>query len=180
MSDFKILDTMFWRTAMIMLGLDVNDTQNANKVRRTYPADGQPTWKIDEDVMFIRLFEKDDSYSRQLDSIYEEENDTIIKKSARTRVWSVQYTAYGPNAHSNINRIKDGVFRQDIKRILAGSSVFLIPDLPPARRAPELFAGQWWERWDLHLSFNELYGMPDEDVGRIEEVAAGIYISEGE
>jgi len=180
MSDFKALEAMFWRTAMQILGLDASDPESVNKVRRTYPADGQPTWKISEDVMFIRLFEKDDAYARQLDSIYEEENDTVIKKSARTRVWLVQYTAYGPNAHGNINKVKDGVFRQDIKRILAGSSVYLIPDLPPARRAPELFASQWWERWDLFLSFNELYRLPDEDVGRIEEVTAGIYKSGGE
>jgi len=173
---FKEIEDLFVEVTKNIFG----DTFNPDNLWLTYSIDGQPGSTPTEDNIYIRLFEKDDAYARQLDSIYEEENGTIIKKSARTRVWLVQYTAYGPNAHSNINRIKDGVFRQDIKRILAGSSVFLIPDLPLARRAPELFAGQWWERWDLFLSFNELYRLPDEDVGRIEEVTVGIYKSERE
>jgi hypothetical protein len=41
--------------------------------------------------------------------------------------------------------------------------------MPPAVQASEIFAGQWWERWNLTLTFNERYDV-SEDVGRIESV----------
>lgn len=165
--DFEALEDLFWQMTVKVLGADFPE----GNIRLTYPADGQPGWKIDEDIVFIRLFEKEDEYAKQLDSIYAAERATVIKKSARTRAWEVQYVVYGPNANTNINKIKDGVFRQDVKRLLSGSGVFLIPNLPPCRRVPELFAGQWWNRWDLSLMFNELYKLADEDVGRIESVS---------
>ncbi|WP_371378908.1 aldehyde dehydrogenase [Sporomusa aerivorans] len=173
--DFKQLEKLFWQATMQILGLDPTIPENVNKVRRTYSTDGQPAWKIDEDVVFIRLFEKEDDYTKQLDSVYEPRASTVIKQSARTRVWEVQYVAYGPVAHANINKIKDGVFRQDVKRLLSASSVFLIPNLPTCKRVPELFGGQWWNRWDTSLNFNELYRLPDEDVGRIESVSVATY-----
>ncbi len=165
--DFTKLEDLFCLISEQVLGFD----SSTGKIRLTYPTDGQPGWQIDEDIVFIRLFEQEDDYAKQIDSVYEPERGTVIKKSARTRVWEVQFVAYGPNANTNINKIKDGVFRQDVKRLLAGSSVFLIPNLPTCRRIPELYAGQWWNRWDLSLNFNELYQLPDEDVGRIESVS---------
>lgn len=165
--DFVALEDLFGDVTELIIGKDIPP----DNIRLTYPQDGQPNWAINEDIVFIRLFEKEDEYAKQLDSIYESERATVIKKSARTRVWEVQYVVYGPSANTNINKLKDGVFRQDVKRLLSGNGVFLIPDLSPCRRVPELFAGQWWNRWDLSLSFNELYSLPDEDVGRIESVS---------
>lgn len=165
--DFEALEDLFWQMTVRICGEDFPP----DKIRLTYQTDGQPGWAIDEDIVFIRLFEKEDEYAKQIDSVYEAGRATVIKKSARTRVWEVQYVVYGSNANTNINKIKDGVFRQDVKRLLSGSSVFLVPSLPPCRRVPELFAGQWWNRWDLSLTFNELYKLADEDVGRIESVS---------
>lgn len=165
--DFTALEELFWQMTSQVL----SENFPQDKIRLTYSTDGQPGWKMDEDIVFIRLFEREDEYAKQLDSIYTAERATVIKKSARTRVWEAQYVVYGPNANTNINKIKDGVFRQDIKRFLSASGVFLIPNLPPCRRVPELFAGQWWNRWDLSLAFNELYRLTDEDVGRIESVS---------
>lgn len=165
--DFTELEDLFWQMTTDILGAEFNP----DNIRLTYPIDGQPGWKIDEDIVFIRLFEREDTYDKQIDSIYKPERGTVIKKSARTRVWEVQYVVYGPMANTNSNKIKDGVFRQDVKRYLAGNGVFLVPDLPLCRRIPELFAGQWWNRWDVSLTFNELYHLDDENVGRIESVS---------
>lgn len=165
--DFVALEDLFGDMTELILGINFPP----ENIRLTYPQDGQPNWKIDEDIVFIRLFEKEDAYAKQLDSVYEAQRGSVIKKSTRTRVWEVQYVVYGPQANEHINKIKDGVFRQDVKRLLSGNGVFLIPDLSPCRRVPELFAGQWWNRWDLSLTFNELYRLADEDVGRIESVS---------
>lgn len=172
------LEDFFWQVTMQILGYDFKEFNNPDNppsfmpVRISWPTGGAPAWKISEDVVFIRLFAKDDEdYARQIDSTYEAERGTVIKKSTRTRIWELQFIGYGPSAQTAVNKIKDGVFRQDVKRLLSANSVFLIPDLPPCRRMPELFAGQWWNRWDITLTFNELYQLPDEDVGRIESVS---------
>lgn len=164
--DFAKLEDLFAEMVTTIL----KDQVASDNIRISYPTNGQSSWAIDENVVFIRLFEKEDEYAKQLDSTYISYNDTIIKKSTRTRVWEVQLVAYGPQANSNINRIKDGVFRQDVKMQLAGNNVFLIPNMPTCKRIPELFGGQWWERWDLSLNFNELYNLTDEDLGHIEIV----------
>lgn len=164
--DFKQLEDVFWQITAEVLGRDFKK----DNIRLTYPIDGQTSWEITEDIVFIRLFEKEDSYAKQLDSFYQTEYGTVIKKSARTRIWDVQFVIYGPNSHTNANKIKDGMFIQKIHCELAKNNIFLIPDLPSCRRVPELFAGQWWERWDINLSFNELYLIADEDVGHIDSV----------
>lgn len=171
------MEDLFWQVTMKILGFnpaDFSDEHNPPAfmpVRISWPQEGAPSWKIYEDVTFIRLVpHEDDDYARQIDSTYEATLGTVIKKSSRTRVLEVHFVVYGPNASINVNKIKDGVFRQDVKRVLSASSVFLIPDLPPSRRVPELYAGRWWNRWDLSLFFNEGYQLPDEDVGRIESV----------
>ena len=44
-------------------------------------------------------------------------------------------------------------------------------------QANELFAGKWWNRWDLVLNFNELYELTPDDVGRIENVSISLGIN---
>ena len=53
---------------------------------------------------------------------------------------------------------------------LAKKDIYLVPLMQTERQANEIFAGQWWERWDITLTFNERYVAVD-DVGRIEEVS---------
>lgn len=164
--NFEELEDLFWDMIAAIMGTEFN----TDNIRFSYQQDGQPGFLIDQDVIFIRLFESDDDYAKQLNNIYEG-NTTVIKKSARTRVWETQIIAYGPNANQNINKIRDAVFRQDIKRILSVKSVFLVPDMPIAKRIPEYFAGQWWNRWDQYLKWNELYELENEDLGRIDSVS---------
>ena len=100
-----------------------------------------------------------------------------MRYSARTRVWNVLFTIYGPNAYDIANQIKDGVFKQNIHDLLSKNSVFLIPNLPMITQANELFAGKWWNRWDLVLNFNELYELIPDDGGRIENVSISLGIN---
>lgn len=141
-------------------------------VRLTYGADGQPGFKHHETVVFIRLMEREDDISIQRDVVYSYDNiaDTVLKQVARTRVWESAFNVYGPNAHKIINQIKDGVLLQRVKRLTNQNNLFLIPRLAIPKRVPELFSGQWWNRWDLALTWNELYKPKTEDVGRIVEV----------
>lgn len=167
---FTAIEDVFGDMTALLLGADFP----ADHIRLTYPADGQPGWGIDENVVFLRLFELESDYAKQLDSFFVREGAAVVKKAARTIVWEVQFTVYGPQANEIVNKIKDGVFRQDAKRQLAENGVFLIPNLPPCKRVPELFAGQWWNRWDLSLQFNQLHRLADEDAGSIESASISV------
>ncbi len=168
--EYEKLQDLFWDVSLL-LARDLLTEPADQHIRWKYPTNGQPDWKIDDNILFLFLSEQEDDYGKQVDTTREEENGSVTLKRTRTRVWSLLLTAYGPKACEIVNRIKDGVFRQDAKKLLADGSVFLVPDLPACQNAPELYAGKWWNRWDLTLHFNELYSLPDEDAGHIDSVA---------
>lgn len=140
-------------------------------IRLTYPLDKPPECDAEQNIIFLRLLEQESEYSQQLDTSYITIANTLVKHTTRTRVWEVQFAVYGPQAHTNITQIKDGVFRQDVKQLLSANNVFLVPDMPYSRRITEQTVAANLNRWDISLSFNELYTLPDEAVGHIEQVS---------
>nr|DAR86842.1 MAG TPA: hypothetical protein [Caudoviricetes sp.] len=142
-------------------------------IRWRYPEGGAPDWKISDDIVFLYLAEADDDYAKQRDSLYRTDNGTVYRDTVRTRVWELQATAYGRKSYELVNLLKDGFFYDSVQRNLAKHDVFIIPNLPTCMQAPELFAGKWWDRWDITLRFNELYRLVPEDVGHIDRVQIG-------
>lgn len=172
---YRQLQDLFWEVTNNIIG---EYLKNPNKnIRFKYPVNGQVDWKIDENIVFINLSEKDDDYAKQIDSRYITEDGTVKRYMARTRVWNVNYTVYGPDAYDIVNQIKDGVFTQSIHDLMSRNSVFLIPNLPSLIQANEMFAGKWWQRWDLTLNFNELYEMKPDDLGHIEYVSISTQVN---
>ena len=168
---YEELNDLLWDSIMLCLGLNTANADDIKKVRREYPAEGSPAWKVSDNIVFYSLDENQDNYARQVDSTYEAGTDTVYKKSTRTRYWALKLTAYGPAAYENLNIIKDMMLSYKVKKLLATGKLYIVPQQLPMTRAPELFAGQWWNRWDCYLFFNEHYILPDEDVGRIEYVS---------
>lgn len=167
MNSFNDLKDLFWQmSANILSGIITNPDKY---IRRAFPKEGAPDWKITDNVLFLNLTQRDDEYSRQINSTYYTENGTVIRRGARTRVWDLSFKAYGPRSFDIITTLQDGVFFITTKMLLSPNDVFLVPNIDRAIQANELFAGQWWERWDTTLTFNELY-IPLEDVGHIEKV----------
>lgn len=167
---YEELQDVFWDLCNLLVQDEV--TAPADQyIRWKYPETGQPDWKLTDNVLFLFLNERDDDYGKQMDTTWDTSGEHVIRKRSRTRIWELTLTAYGPKACEIVNRIKDGVFRRDAKELLARHSVFLVPDLPAAQNAPDLFSGKWWPRWDLVLHFNELYELQPEDVGSIETVS---------
>ena len=119
------------------------------------------------------LVEADDDYAKQRDSLYRTEDETVYRDTTRTRVWDLQATAYGRKSYELVNLLKTGFFYEPVRRNLAHKDVFIVPNLPTCMQAPELFAGKWWDRWDIALRFNELYRLAPEDVGHIDRVQIG-------
>jgi hypothetical protein len=52
--------------------------------------------------------------------------------------------------------IRERLFYQEFHDLLRVEQVFAVPEVPAPQRAPELFQGLWWERWDLTVTFNEM------------------------
>lgn len=165
--NLKELQELFWDATAEILG---DFIQNPNKfIRWRYPESGAPDWKIADDIVFLYLNEANDAYGQQRDSQYREDDGVVYKDTARTRVWDLQFTAYGQNSYNIANALKDGFFLQSIQNMMSKKEVFLVPTIPACTGAPEYFSGHWWPRCDVTLRFNEAY-RTSENVGRIEEV----------
>ena len=146
-----------------MLGLDEDDPKNADKVRISWPTGGAPAWGITDDVVFLRVNNSpNESITRQRETEYlptytEEDLDDDAKSIVSyTRVHTVQFLFYGPNSFDNADVIKNSLFKPEYKEELTKKNLFLILNVPDPIRFPELFNGQWWERTDFAISFNEL------------------------
>lgn len=146
---------------------DAEDTPPLNPwaiVRVSWPTDGQPAWAVGDDRVFIQTTGSPDPYSQPVHRIYkrilDEEGELDQTKADEyqgiTRVNNVQFIFYGPNSFDWARLAIDRIFRQENHDTLAREHIYLIPaDIVP-RRIPELWAGQWYERTDLNLRFNEL------------------------
>ena len=169
--NYTELKELFWGEVAV---ITADIIKKPNKfIRWRYPEGGAPDWKISDDIIFLYLTEADDDYAKQRNSTYRSEDDTVYRDTSRTSVWDLQVTSYGHNAYVLVNLLKDGFFYEPVRRNLAQKDVFIVPNLPTCMQAPELFAGKWWDRWDITLRFNELYRLTPEDVGRIENVRLG-------
>lgn len=154
----KQLETLFWQSTLLMIGLDPENKANAGKVRLSWPTQGAPAWKVDEDVIFLRITEADDEYNRQRDTAYDPKDkdaDNAIEKKTFTRIIQTYWICYGPNSFDRAFAIRNALFATQSRETLSGSGLYLISDMDAPRRSPELFAGQWWERTDLSARFNE-------------------------
>lgn len=143
-----------WTTQMI--GLDPAITANQDKVRISYPADGQPGWKITDDIIFLKVNNEPDPIDKQRDVVYsEKDDDTAIRQVSYTRVHSIKWTLYGPNSFNNADKIKNALYLPTYKELFSKNNLFLVLKVENPVRFPELYNGQWWERTDFEASFNE-------------------------
>ena len=170
------LNTLFQSMTLSMLGLDPTawnayqaalssnqpwtDAIPANpfyNVRVAWPKEGAPAWKIDEDVVFLQVFETDDQINRQREIKNDAIDGQILNQEMSfTQVVTVNWIFYGPNSYDNSRKVKNQVFYQNFHDFLAKNGLYIVPDMSAPRRMPDAFSGQWWERVDLSMRFNEL------------------------
>ena len=172
---YKELEDTLWNACGLILGAwesvgkPALITEPEKWIRWKHPTGGMPDWTVDDNVLFLNLDERDDEYAHQRNSIEKTEDGHVIRYAMRTRVWDMACTAYGPKSYDIIDRLKDGFFFPEVQRLMSPNDVFLVPLLPRCHQATEIFAGQWWERWDITLTFNEKY-VSRTDLGRIDEI----------
>lgn len=152
----KDMEELFWTVTSKILGLDTTLAINQGKVRRSWQTSGVPSWKITEDITFIQILPLNDDFAKQRDVGYSSSDSENAKRSVNySRVFSIGWTCYGPNSFDNIEIIRNGIFLPTYKDIIKKKNMFLVTDVGMPQRVPELFNGQWWERCDLQVRYNE-------------------------
>jgi len=153
----KQIEKLFWNVTTQMLGLDPALPVNANKVRIAWPTEGAPSWKINEDVTFLRIGDFDDSINILRDSVMSNlDVDNANETTGYTRVLIIHFICYGPNSFDNAFIIRKKLYDQKYREFLNIKNIFLIPQINSPVRVPELLNGQWWERTNVMAKFNEL------------------------
>jgi hypothetical protein len=154
----KELEDFFQEITCKMLNLDMTKKENQDKVRIAWPTTGAPSWKIDQDIVFLRITPVDDKMARQLNIIYDpnkDDNTIADKKTGYTRVHKIDWTLYGPNSYDNADLIRNLIFDYDYMLEMKKKNLFLVTDVSMPTRLPELYNSQWWERTDFSATFNE-------------------------
>ena len=152
------IEDFFAEITCEMLKIDLSKKVNQKKVRIAWPTSGAPGWKINDDVVFLRITPVDDVMARQLDICYDPVKDNkpyMKKKTGYTRVHKVNWTLYGPSSYDNADIIRHMIFDLDYMQKFKEKNLFLITDVSMPVRLPELDNGQWWERTDFSATFNE-------------------------
>lgn len=149
-------------------------------VRIAYPTEGAPAWEIDENVVFIRVTEDDQPINRQREDVLSDDfvEDAVNVATTYTRVLQLNLVIYGPQSFDNAQTIRDGFFAEEYRIQLRGENIYPIPDIPAPNRAPEKFQGQWWERVDMEVLFNEKISK-NRLIGYIESAEIGVYDNTG-
>lgn len=168
-----------FRVAVFMIwNMNPEEKQNQKRIRfpwgsdiKNKQSDTAPTWKREEDVCFIYELPQDGSYNGLSDITYEldESKRDFIEVDEHTDIHTVLFANYGPNAYEYARDIRDGFKRERIREYLKGHHFFVVPPIAAIRRVPELINGQWWNRVDVTVVFNE-YVRREEPIQSIESV----------
>lgn len=143
--------------AMTLNVLNLNPATDAkaySKVRIGWIA--QPTFGRDEDICTIRVTESDGGWTVRDRKVDVNDGSTVKLVDTYVRVWSAAYSFYGPTGFDNARLLKSAVRMDWNHDQLAEAGLYLVSEVKPTTRAPELFEGQWWDRSDCVLTFNEL------------------------
>jgi len=141
-----------------ILGFDPAIPTNQDKVRIAWPTSGAPDWKITDDICFLQVNNQDDSISKQFDTNYTTQSGYNLNENiSYIKVHRLGFVLYGPNSLDNAEIIKNALYTSSIYRtLLQQNNLSVIQDVNIPLRSPELFNGQWWERANLFVNFNEL------------------------
>lgn len=154
----KEIEDFFLEVTFEMLGIDLSKEENQGKVRSAWHREGAPSWRITEDVVFLRITPQDDKLAREQNIMYtenQEDKDYMKKQTGYTRVHKVDWMLYGPNSYDNADLIRYLILDYKYMKKFKKKNLGLITEVSMPVRLPEFYNGQWWERTDFSATFNE-------------------------
>lgn len=166
-------EALVWAELMDILRYDVK--QLPPPVRRSWPTDGGPDWKLTDNVVFMQCTEAAEDIMQPIDERWQSEGRDFLRESASTRTIQLRLNAYGPACYESLLNLRLELLRGRPK--LKKQKIYIIPGKESIQYAPELFQGRWWKRADLTLYFNVLISV-ESIVKAIEEVNVTIKANE--
>ena len=166
-------ESLMWAELMDILGHDAKTIPPP--VRRSWPTDGGPDWKLTDNVVFMQCTEAAEDIMQPIDERWQSEGRDFLRESASTRTIQLRLTAYGPACYESLLKLRLELLlgRPKLKK----QKIYIIPGKDSIQYAPELFQGRWWKRADLTLYFNVLISV-ESIVKAIEEVNVTIKANE--
>lgn len=166
-------ESLMWAELMDILGHDAKTIPPP--VRRSWPTDGGPDWKITDNVVFMQCTEAAEDIMQPIDERWQSEGRDFLRESASTRTIQLRLNAYGPACYESLLKLRLELLlgRPKLKK----QKIYIIPGKDSIQYAPELFQGRWWKRADLTLYFNVLISVKS-IVKAIEEVNVTIKANE--
>lgn len=166
-------ESLMWAELMDILGHGVN--QLPPPVRRSWPTDGGPDWKLTDNVVFMQCTEAAEDIMQPIDERWQSEGRDFLRESASTRTIQLRLNAYGSACYESLLKLRLELLlgRPKLKK----QKIYIIPGKDSIQYAPELFQGRWWKRADLTLYFNVLISIKS-IVKAIEEVNVTIKANE--
>lgn len=166
-------ESLMWAELMDILGHDAKTIPPP--VRRSWPTDGGPDWKITDNVVFMQCTEAAEDIMQPIDERWQSEGRDFLRESASTRTIQLRLNAYGPACYESLLKLRFELLlgRPKLKK----QKIYIIPGKDSIQYAPELFQGRWWKRADLTLYFNVLISIKS-IVKAIEEVNVTIKANE--
>ncbi len=167
------LESVFWAELMDLLGYDTSVTPPP--VRRSWPADGAPDWRITDNVVFMQISEAGNAYMQAVDSVLEEAGQDLVLHRAGTRTLQLKLIAYGPDCYESLLAVRMALAggRPELRK----QKIYPVGAADSVQYVPELFQGRWWKRADLSMTFNCLMVF-DTPVKAIEQVEVTIRANE--
>ena len=144
------LEELFYDFTVLILGANAD-------VRRSWPTSGAPAFGVADDVTFFKIYDVPSSMTEQREDEYSQIVSPAASNMATTytRTLQVNWTCYGPSSWNNATLIRNGLFYQENHDVLAVQNIYVVPDMQPPKRVPDLFQGLWYQRYDLIVNFNE-------------------------
>lgn len=152
-----------------IFGYPIPSTPDVNSkayyaVRVGWQQQGQPAFKINEDTCVLTAYPENDDYSRVRDALtaVNDSADTDTLNMEYTQVWRIHWTLYGPNAYDRARLIVSSMSLDWVHDYLAAppspglNPIYALASWDRPKYVPENFQGQWWQRADVDLKFNEL------------------------
>jgi hypothetical protein len=159
----------------------VSDPNVWFKTRIGWQTEGSPGPPINDDTVTIICVPLDTEYSRMHDStLVSASGNFVTSQDVFTRTWKASWTFYGPNSLNRSRAVKSGILKAPfIDAFLKQSNLYINPEIKEPQRVPEKREGQWWERVDLVVEFNEQI-TETITIGTVLSVEVKVFTKDGE
>lgn len=167
------LEDVFREAACLILGIPEDDNKKIRFGWGSSPNTGSaPSFARNSDTVVIYFLTTDSPNNQTKDLSYiDEGNEKLTYVDEHTDVHQVQYVCYGPSAFEQARAIRDGMSQEDVRSLFRRNSLFFVTPVPAPVPVPDVFEGEWWNRYDVRVNFNEGVRIEKKNaVGYVEQV----------